>query len=115
MSAPKRLMVPPVTRSPAPLSTGTLSPVIMLSSTDETPSTITPSTGTRPPGLTITISPGATSAAGTSISAPSRTMIAVSGCRFMSFLIASEVLPLARASKYLPRSTSVMTTADASK
>ena len=50
---PERLIVPAETLSPAVLSTGTDSPVRADSSTAQSPSTITPSTGTAPPGLTI--------------------------------------------------------------
>ena len=49
---PVPLIVAPVTGSPATFSTGTGSPEIIDSSTDERPSTTTPSTGTLSPGRT---------------------------------------------------------------
>jgi hypothetical protein len=64
------MRVPPVTalRSP-PLSrtTGALSPVTALSSTDATPSRASPSAGITSPALTYTRSPTRRSAAGTSV------------------------------------------------
>ena len=58
---PVVLSVPPMTRSSARLVTGRLSPVIMLSSTPEAPSTTTPSTAIVSPGRTRTMSPTRTS------------------------------------------------------
>ena len=55
-----------MTSSPAALPTGMLSPVTMLSSTAERPSTTTPSTAIFSPGRTRTTSPTATAAIGTS-------------------------------------------------
>ena len=115
VSKPWRLMVAPMTASPAALSTGRLSPVIMLSSTEERPSTTRPSTGTFSPGRTRNRSPGTTSLTGTSRSTPSRTTRAVFGCKPISFLIASLVRPLARASSSLPVTMRVMMTAEVSK
>ena len=97
-------VVAPVTRSPTFFSTGTGSPVMADSSRAADPSTTRPSTGTDSPARTTTRSPTRTSSVGTSTSAPSRTTRAVLGERSMSAAIASVVLPLARASKYLPRS-----------
>lgn len=51
------LTVPAVTMFPSRLSTGTDSPVSIDSSTDELPARTSPSTGTRPPGLTRISSP----------------------------------------------------------
>ena len=99
---PRVETVAPVTRSPTPFSTGTLSPVMADSSTAAEPSTTTPSTGTDSPARTITRSPTATSSVGTSTSAPSRTTVAVLGVRSMRAAMASVVRPLARASKNLP-------------
>ena len=101
--------------SPTAFVTGMLSPVIMLSSTVEWPSTTTPSTGTFSPGRTITMSLLITSAIGMSRSWPLRTTRAVLACKPISFLIAALVCPLARTSKSLPRTISVMITADVSK
>ncbi len=99
---PRVETVAPVTQSPRPFSTGTLSPVMADSSTAAEPSTTTPSTGTDSPARTITRSPTRTSSVGTSVSSPSRTTVAVLGARSMSAAMASVVRPLARASKYLP-------------
>ncbi len=92
-----------------------LSPVIMLSSTADLPSTTVPSTGTFSPGETSRRSPTATSSIGTSTSRPSRTTVATFGARPISLLIASLVLPLATASRYFPRTTRVIRTAAVSK
>ncbi len=56
-SAPSRARVPPVTASPARLSTGTGSPVSIDSSTALAPSSTRPSAGMRSPGRTRTTSP----------------------------------------------------------
>ena len=61
---PVPLMVAPVTGSPAAFSTASGSPVSMLSSTDERPSTTSPSTGTFSPGRTRSRSPTRTSSSG---------------------------------------------------
>ena len=58
-----------------------------------------PSTGIFSPGLTTTTSPGATVSTATSSSWPSRTTRAVLGRRPMRRRIASDVWPLARASR----------------
>ncbi len=52
-SEPPTFRVAPVTRSPGPTSTGTLSPVSTLTSTAEPPSTTTPSVAIRSPGRTV--------------------------------------------------------------
>ncbi len=96
---PFMFRVPPTTSSPSRLSTGMGSPVIIDSSTELSPPTTVPSTGTFSPGLIRRISPTTTSSSGTSTSRPSRSTVAVFGRRSMSFLIASEVFPLARASR----------------
>ena len=62
------MTAPPVTLSPACLATGRLSPVISDSSTWLSPSTISPSTGTRSPGRTTTRSPTRMASIGTSLS-----------------------------------------------
>ena len=100
---PALLMVPPVSLSPGCFSTGMLSPVRADSSTEELPSQTTPSTGTRAPGFTSTMSPGTTSSAGISVSAPSRSTNAVFGVRAMSLVMASEVFPFDRASRNFPK------------
>ncbi len=69
-----------MTRSPGCFSTGIDSPVSIDSSTAPPPAVITPSTGMRSPGRTITRSPLRTSAIGTSMLLPSRRTRAVDGC-----------------------------------
>ncbi len=108
---PVLLSVAPITPSPGRFSTGRLSPVSMDSSTAETPSRTIPSTGIFSPGRTTTRSPIRTSSSGTSVSSPSRTTRAVLGCRPMSRLIASDVRPLAIASRRRPSRIRVMITA----
>jgi hypothetical protein len=78
-NVPVALIDAPMTLSPTPLLTGRLSPVTIDSSTSERPSITVPSTGIRPPGRTRTASPTATSAVGTSTSAPARTTVAIGG------------------------------------
>jgi hypothetical protein len=96
--------------SPTLLSTGSDSPVTIDSSTADAPSTISPSTGIFSPGRTTTMSPTSTSSTGMSICLPSRTTRAVLAWSPISFLIASEVRPLARSSMARPRSPKAMTT-----
>ena len=102
-------MVPPITRSPAPFSTGIDSPVSIDSSTALSPERISPSTGMRSPGRTSSTSPGTTWPTGTSISAfaadHART---VGGCSSTSARNAVDVRRFARASSTLPVSTSAM-------
>ena len=104
-----------MTVSPGFFSTGMLSPVSIDSSTAERPSIISPSTGTFSPGRTTTISPITTFSTGISSSRPSLTTLAVLALSPISFFMASEVLPFATASRYLPSIISVITTAEASK
>ncbi len=115
VNEPNLLMVAPTTVSPAFFSTGRLSPVSMDSSIEVFPSMMTPSTGTFSPGLTRMTSPTWTSSMGISSSQPSRMTLAVLAWSPMSFLMASDVLPFATASRYLPSRISVMIMADASK
>ncbi|OQC04615.1 MAG: hypothetical protein BWX79_02464 [Alphaproteobacteria bacterium ADurb.Bin100] len=112
---PSPLIEPPVNLSPGSRGTGSGSPVSMDSSTCVWPSSSAPSTGKRSPGLTTMRSPTITSATGTSIS-PSRPIrCATSGRSACSARIAVVVWRLARASRNLPSSTSVTTTAEPSK
>ena len=104
---PDLLMAAAATLSPGPFSTGRLSPVRALSSTEERPSVTSPSTGMRSPGRTTTRSPTSTSSTGISTSAPSRRTVAVLGARSISRVMASLVLPLERVSRNLPRVISV--------
>ena len=115
VNEPLPLTVAPMTSSPSSLLTGMGSPVSIDSSTVEEPPTTTPSTGIFSPGRTRTRSPWRTSATGTSVSTPSRMTRAVRACRPMSFLIASPVWPLARASSMRPSRISVMIRAAESK
>jgi hypothetical protein len=94
--------VPPTTCIPFRFRTGRDSPEIMDSSTEDSPSSTSPSTGTFSPGFTTSTSPAWTSGRGTSTSRSSRTMVAVFGARATSFRMASEVRPLALASRYRP-------------
>ena len=112
--APVRLIVPPITRSPAFFSTGIDSPVSIDSSTALAPESTSPSTGTRSPGRTITMSPLRTCSTGTSTSRSSRRTRAVFGCRATSERRAAEVRLLARASNALPVRMSAMMTTTAS-
>ena len=114
-SAPSRLIEPPVTPSPMRRVAGRLSPVTSDSSTWLRPSTMVPSTGMRSPGRSTTRSPTRTCSTAISVSMPSRRTRAVVGRSAFSAVIASAVCRVARASSHLPSSTSVMTTAEASK
>jgi len=112
---PDLFRVAPNTLSPGFFSTGRDSPVSMLSSMLEWPSTTMPSTAIFSPGLTITISPTCKSSAKTSISIPSCITEAFLGRKFNNFRMASPVPPLALASRYLPNLTRVIITAEVSK
>ena len=114
-TAPLMFIEAPVTLSPMVFSTGRLSPVSMDSSTLLDPSTRTPSTGKLSPGRTTTSSPTKTWLASISTSRPLRITRAFLGESAISFWIASEVLPVARASMNLPSVMSVSTTAADSK
>ena len=78
---PEMLMQPDRTRSPGVTSAGTDSPVILAVSTEELPSTTTPSTGIRWPGRTRKRSPASTSSGSHSSGSPSRKTRATSGRR----------------------------------
>ena len=104
---PSTLRVPLVNRSPSDFDAGIDSPVIADSSTLDSPLVITPSTAINSPGRTTSSSPTITSAASISISEPSRMTTAFFGESFSSFSTAAEVLPFARASRYLPTVISV--------
>ena len=108
-------MEPPVSRPPSSRATGNGSPVSIDSSTCVCPSVTTPSAGMRSPGRTTSRSPTITSATGTSTSPVFDSRCTTSGRRACSARMAAVVCRLARASSHLPSSTSVTTTADASK
>jgi hypothetical protein len=115
-SAPVPFTVPPMTRSPAPFSTGMDSPVTMDSSTALRPSSTAPSTGTPSPGRTRNRSPTCTSASVISSSSPfSLRRRAVLGARFSSARMAPPVCSRARNSSTCPSSTRTVMTAAASK
>ena len=112
---PPTLVVAPVSASPGPFSTGTLSPVSALSSKAAVPSTTSPSTGTLCPARTTKTSPTFTCAASTSTSRPSTTRTAVSGASETNAETAEVVLDFARASRAFPTVTSVRIMAALSK
>ncbi len=114
-SAPVPFTVPPVTLAPPSFSTGAGSPVNIASSTEDRPSTTTPSTGTASPGRTRRWLPATTSANATSSSSPSAPIRrAVFGARFSNARMARPVAARARSSSTWPSSTSVTTTPAAS-
>ena len=115
LKEPFMFIVAPITLLPFDFSTGIDSPVIIDSSTLEYPSTTMPSTGIFCPGLTIIMSPASTSSTGTTTSFPFTSTIAVFACSFISFLIASEVLPFAFASKNFPSRINASSNAATSK
>ncbi len=112
---PVPLTVAPVTALPGCLITGMDSPVIIDSSTDDEPSTTTPSTGSFSPGRTMTTSPTRTSSTPISRSSPSRSTCAPRGLSPAKARMASPVPMRARASSNCPTSISVMTTPTDSK
>ena len=73
---PFRFTVAAVTESPRETSAGTLSPVIMLTSTEDAPSSTVPSTAIFSPGRTTTMSSTRTTDAGMDTSTPSRSTVA---------------------------------------
>jgi len=114
-SAPVPLTVPPVTVAPPSFRTGMASPVSIDSSTEDPPSTTTPSTGIAAPGRTRRRSPAATSAKSTCSSLPSAPMRSADlGARFSSARIARPAAARARSSSTWPNSTRVTTTPAAS-
>ena len=91
-------MLAPTTVAPGPFFTGIDSPVSMDSSTNDSPVSTIPSTGSLPPGRITTISPAITSAVGTSTSASFRSTEAMAGVRFISARIADDAPARARIS-----------------
>jgi hypothetical protein len=112
---PEPLIAPAVTASPLPFVTGRLSPVIRESSVSVSPSTTTPSTGMRSPGLTSATSPTRTRAIGRIVPTPKRSIRALSGLRAIRARIAAVAPRFARSSSHLPNRTRVMIRAEASK
>ena len=108
--------VPATTFAPVVFSTGTGSPLIMLSSTNELPDCTVPSTGILSPGRTRIKSPGLTFSKDTIFSRPSPSKtVTLAGCKPISFLMADEVSALARSSSSLPSRMNTMITAADSK
>ena len=98
-SRPPALIVAPTTPSPGPTSTGTDSPVSMLASTAEVPSSTTPSVAIFSPGRTTNRSPTTSRSTGIRVSTPSRstaTSLAPSSSRARR---AAPAVRLDRASK----------------
>ncbi|MCY1298178.1 hypothetical protein D9M70_476510 [compost metagenome] len=112
---PLRLIVAPITFEPSDFSTGMDSPVSMDSSTDDCPSTTSPSVGIRSPGRTTTVSPTMIDSAGISVSTPSRRTWATAGLRSSSRRTAADDRFLMISSMYLPSRTNAMMTAETSK
>jgi len=112
--APFWFIVPASTLSFNFFSTGMGSPLIILSSIKVSPSTISPSTGTRSPGRTLTLSPFFNSEIRISSSLPSRRIRAVFGCNPINLRIAIEVFPFAFSSISFPTSTKAIITVAAS-
>ena len=113
---PPAFTVAPATSEPGDTSTGTVSPVSMLMSTAEEPSSTTPSVATFSPGRTTKRSPTASSSTGTRRSAPSApstaTSLAPSSSSAVSALPARR---FARASNQRPARMNVVTIAAVSR
>ena len=90
------------TASPTVLSLGINSPVSAASEIWLSPSSTTPSQGTRAPGLSMKISPSRSSEIGMLSSFPSRSTKAVLGARLIRERTASVVLCFAPASRSFP-------------
>ncbi len=99
---PVTRIVPQMSLSPTAFSTGTLSPVITLSSDAPPPVTITPSQGMPPPARMSTMSPETRVSAGIVTTSSPRRTSAVFGARSSSFRTASDVRRLARSSSVRP-------------
>jgi hypothetical protein len=87
---PVWLTVPAMTFAPASFSIGIDSPVTIDSSIEVCPSITAPSTGTRSPGRSSTVSPTRTSDTGTRTMLPSRSTFASAGVSSRSVRTASE-------------------------
>ncbi len=113
---PPALMVAPVTASPGPTSTGTLSPVSSDALTADEPASTTPSVAIRSPGRTRKRSPGRSSEAGTRTSRPSSSSSDASlAPSSRSAASAAPARRLARASSQRPARRAVVTTAATSR
>jgi hypothetical protein len=115
-SRPPALTVAPATSAPGPTSTGTGSPVSMLMSIAEEPSSTTPSVATFSPGRTTKRSPETSRSTGTRRSVPSAPRSATSlAPSSSSDLIASPARRFARASNQRPARMKVVITEAVSK
>ena len=114
INEPRWLIVPASTLSPFFFSTGIGSPLIILSSTYESPSESWPSTGICSPGRTTTKSPTCSWSINISSSTPLRNTRATLGCIPINLRIAFDVFPLARSSISFPVRTKAIITAEAS-
>ena len=114
-SRPLMFTVAPVTWSPGPTSDGIDSPVTTEASTAELPSTTTPSVAIFSPGRTTNRSPATSESAGTRCSIPSRSTATVLAPRAARADSADPDRTRARASRYRPASTAVVTPAAASR
>ncbi len=101
--------VPAKTLSPFCFSAGIGSPLIVLSSTNELPSTIVPSTAIFSPGFTNIISATLKSSTATFFSSkPNSSTVTSLGCKPTSFFKAADVFALALSSNNLPNNIKVM-------
>ena len=114
-SRPPTLTHPPTTGWSVPTSTGTASPVSMLASTADAPSTTTPSVATFSPGRTMNTSPTTSRSTGMRSSRPSRRTEASLAAISSSDASAAPERRRARASAYRPASTKVVTPAATSR
>ena len=94
-STPVMLMQPEMTSSPASAWRGADSPVRAAVSSCVAPSRMTPSMGTRSPGLTTMTSPTATSSGPTCAKPPSRSTLAKSGAMSIMAAMDLRLLPTA--------------------
>ncbi len=101
-SAPSPLTVPAKTFAPASFRTGVLSPVTGASSTPLSPETMMPSAGSRSPGRTRTMAPGARLSAGTSTVLPFSSRSADFGTSAVSACMLARALPAATPSSSSP-------------
>ena len=112
---PPTFTVAPTTREPVVTSTGTDSPVSMLASIADAPSTTRPSEGIFSPGRTSTRSPTISCETGTSCSTPPTRRVASFAPRCRSARSASVEDFLARASAYRPARMNTVTRAATSR
>jgi hypothetical protein len=112
---PSTATQPPLTSSPGPASTGSGSPLIMLRSSADAPSSTNPSAATFSPGRTTNRSPTTSWSAGTRISRPSRSTTASFAASDSRARSAAPDRRRALASAYRPASTNVTTPAATSR